>query len=231
MRSGRLPQPVHPRWVLKGSDAQSPTLLPHLPQLSAMAFSPAPTKSRPVALQLTQLRVPRNPPFPAFNSKAGSSSPGPRPVAPGRAILRRHGRGVRWPPVACLLVKRETPERAPLCFPLTLGFIHQLQEAVSGASREGAGLRGAPPRNALASRPRPAPPEPGSRSARGSGGRGGAERPDQWWAVGRAAGRGAGPGPAARGVGGPGEWRRPRVGGSISKLVFAGCLVGYRAEG
>lgn len=196
-----------------------------------MAFSPAPTKSRPVALQLTQLRVPRNPPFPAFNSKAGSSSPGPRPLAPGRAILRRHWRGGRWPRGACLRVKRKTPERAPLCFPLTLGFIHQLQEAVSRAGWEGADLRGAPPRNALASRPSPAPPEPGSGSARGSGGRGGAERADQWWAVGLAAGLGARPGPAARGVRGPGEWRRPRVGGSISKLTFADCLVGYRAEG
>lgn len=128
-------------------------------------------------------------------------------------------------------MERANLARAPRCGPLTLGFTHQRQEAVAGARREEAGLRDAPPCGALASRPSPAPPKPGSGSARGSGGRGGAERPDQWWAVGRAGGRaGTGPGPAARGGRGQGEWRRPRVGGSISRLALAGCLGGYGAE-
>lgn len=205
MRRGRTPPPraCAPAVGPEGINPQPPTLLALPHQLPAMAFSPAPTKSRPAAPQLTQHCAPTNPPFPAFNSKAGSSSPCARPLGPDRAILRRHRRGGHGPRGACLRVERANPARAPRCVPLTLGFVHQRQEAVAGARREEAGLRDAPPRGALASRPSPAPPKPGSGSARGSGGRGGAERSDQWWAVGRAGGR-AGTRPGTGGA------RRPR---------------------
>lgn len=62
------------------------------------------------------------------------------------------------------------------------------------------------------------PPEPGSRSARGSGGRGGAERSGRT-SSGRAAGQGPGPGPAARGGQGPGECWAVLDGGSMLKLA------------
>lgn len=178
--SSRLPQLrilggknwTHPR-------IPAPNSAPSLAQPSAIVSRPASThKSGPIALQLTQHRAPWNPPFSRLQLKGPLLRSGSHPLAPGRAILLRLGRCGCRPRCVWMRAKRATPECAPLCPPLTLGFA--LQRQAEGPGPGGRGFLALRPearrRHALG--PAPRNPEVGARGgAAGAAGRSGAAGP------------------------------------------------------
>lgn len=189
MRRGRTPglprtcaSLVVPRRVRSGLTRGSP-----FPNLAAADPSRRPRASlrQPQNPDPRYFNSPRAAPrgirhFPAFNSKAGSSSslaPSPQegwPWATGERKCRRSGRSQR----ARLSVLPHTWFRSPVseAADRAPGPAPRKREC-AGEQPVGAGF--VAPRPAARWRhapPRPAPPGPGSGSAQGSGGRGGAER-------------------------------------------------------
>lgn len=240
MRGGRtrgFPEPAHLWWLLEGSGPDSHPEGPRFPTLLPAAPSRRPRASprQPQIPDPRDFNSPRAAPrgvrhFPAFSSKAGSSSslaPSPPegwPRATGESSCRRSGRAQRaprGPPPHLVPLTREGgrgqgPRPRP---PEAGGAGEQPVGAGFVAPRPAARWRHAPP----------TPPGPGSGSAQGSGGRGGAERSGRR-IVGRAGGRaGRGPDPAR-------DRRRAaaeaqvsacaRGWGSLSKLAAAGCSAG-----
>lgn len=99
-----LPNPAHPQWFLEGSGLDSrfhsPVSQPYCS--SAPSLWPWSSCRHPQNPEARRLNSPSPAPrglrhFPAFNSKAESSSSGPRPLAPGRTTLRLRRRGGRRP--------------------------------------------------------------------------------------------------------------------------------------